>query len=485
MKRTAIALIAAASAAACAPAATTTSSAVGVPPADYPTTAPTLGPAPSLRLPEPVQRSLPNGMTVLYVRKAELPIVQAVLLTRGGMSDDEAGLPGLASFTAAMLDEGAGGRDALELADAIEQLGATLSTGAAWDASQVTLGVLRDRFSDAIRLMADVVIRPDFPAAEVQRLREERLTELARGRDEARVVAGNAFSSLLYGGDHPYGRLASTESVRRIDRAALERFHREFYRPGSATLILVGDVDESLHPVVERAFGGWRGGAADSRDAPAVPAAMDASRIFLVDMPGAAQSEIRIGHPAVARDHPDFYALTVMNTLLGGSFTSRLMQNLRETHGYTYGAGSSFQMRRGAGPFLASSAVVTAKTDSAVIEFFRELNRIRDEVVPHDELERAKNYVALRLPQSFETTGQVAARIAELVIHGLPLDYYETYVERVMAVDAAEIQRVARTHLRPDRSAIVVVGDRETVESGLRALPVGQVEVRALDEFVR
>jgi predicted Zn-dependent peptidase len=326
-------------AAACAPAAPPAAAppppaapAAARPGPDYPTTAPALGPAPSLRLPTPVRRTLANGMTVIYVPKRDLPVVQATLLTRGGLSDDPAQQPGLAAFAAAMLDEGAGGRSSLQLAEAIEQLGATLSTGAGWDA---------------------------------------------------------------------------------------------------------------------------------------------------------AQSEIRIGHPGVARDTPDFYALTVMNTLLGGSFTSRLMQNLRETHGYTYGAGSSFQMRRGAGPFMATSAVVTAKTDSAVIEFFRELNRIRDEAVPADELERAKNFVALRLPQNFETTGQIAVRIAELVMYDLPLDYYETYVQRIMAVTAADVQRVAREYVRPDRSAIVVVGDRQTIEAGLRALPVGEVEVRRIEEFVR
>jgi zinc protease len=451
---------------------------------DYSTSAPALGPAPTLRLPTPVRRSLANGMTVIYVPKRDLPVVQATLLSRGGLSDDPAQLPGLAAFAAAMLDEGAGGRSALELAEAVEQLGATLSTGAGWDAAQINLQVLRGRFPDALALMADVAVRPDFPEREIQRLRDERLTELARGRDEARVVAGNAFTSLVYGGNHPYGRVTTTETVRRIDRRALVNFHRRHFSPASSTLILVGDVDEGLHGVVERAFGGWRGAAPAAPAALATPATA-ASRIYLVDMPGAAQSEIRIGHPGVTRDNPDFYALTVMNTLLGGSFTSRLMQNLRETHGYTYGAGSSFQMRRGAGPFMATSAVVTAKTDSAVIEFFNELNRIRDEAVPADELERAKNFVALRLPQNFETTGQIAARIAELVMYDLPLDYYENYVQRVMAVTAADVQRVAREYVHPGRSAVVVVGDRQTIEAGLRALPVGQVEVRRIDEFVR
>jgi zinc protease len=453
-------------------------------PSQFPTTAPVPGPAPALQLPSPVQRTLPNGLTVVYVARPGLPIVHATLVTRGGLSDDPAALPGLASFAAEMLDEGAGGRNALELAEAVEALGATLSTGAGWDAAQVGLGVLRRNLPQALTLMADVAYRPDFPERDIQRIRDERLTELSRARDEARVVAGNAFASLVYGSDHPYGRLATTESVRRIDRTALVNFHRLYFRPGDATLILVGEVDESLHPLVEQAFGAWAGGTASVPAAVAQPAEQP-SRIFLIDRPAAAQSEIRIGHPAVSRDNPDFYPLAVLNTLLGGSFTSRLNQNLRETHGYTYGAGSSFAMRRGPGPFTASSAVVTAKTDSAVIQFFHELNRIRDEPVPTAELERAKNFVALGLPQNFETSAQVAARIAELAIYGLPLDYYNTYVERVMAVTSADIQRVARQYIRPDRSAIVIVGDRQTIEAGLRALPVGAVEVRRVEEFVR
>jgi zinc protease len=450
----------------------------------FPSTPPAAGPAPSLSLPAPTRRVLPNGLEVLYIRHGGLPMVQAALLTRGGLSDDPSGLPGLASFTAEMLDEGAAGRGSLELSAALEALGATLRTGAAWDGAQINLQVLRSRLPQALGLMADVAYRPDFPEAEVQRIRDERLTELNRGRDEARVIAGNAFTSLLYGSDHPYGRLASTESTRRIDRAALAEFHRSYYRPAGATLLLVGDVDESLHPVVEQAFGGWRGDAVPALALPALPET-GTTRIYLVDRPGAAQSEIRIGHPAVARDNPDFFPLQVLNTLLGGSFTSRLNQNLRETHGYTYGAGSSFAMRRGAGPFTASSAVVTTKTDSSVIEFFNELNLIRDEAVPVDELERAKQYIALGLPQSFETSAQVASRMAELSLYGLPMDYYNSYVQRVMAVTAADVQRVANRYIRPDRAVIVVVGDRATVEAGLRALPVGELEIREVGEFVR
>jgi zinc protease len=452
--------------------------------AEFPTTPPEPGPPAALTLPAAVQRTLPNGLTVIYVARRDLPLVSATLVSRGGRADDLPARPGLASFTAEMLDEGAGGRSALELAEAIESLGASLGTGAGWDAAQVGIGVLRRNLPQALALMADVVIRPDFPDGEIRRIRDERLTELARARDEARVVAGSAFASLLYGTDHPYGRLATSESVGRIDRQALVDFYRRFYRPGSSTLILAGDVDESLQPLIEQVFGGWTGGAAPE-GLPVGHPAQQRSRIYLIDRPEAAQSEIRIGHPAVSRDNPDFYPLTVLNTLLGGSFTSRLNRNLRETHGYTYDAGSAFAMRRGPGPFTAASAVVTAKTDSAVIQFFHELNRIRDETVPPAELERAKSYVALGLPQRFETTAQIAGRVAELVIYDLPLDSYDSYVARVMAVTAEDIQRVARQYIRPDRSAIVIVGDRREIEDSLRALPIGAVEIRTVEEFVR
>lgn len=456
----------------------------GTPPAEYPTAAPAVGEAQSLTLPRAVERQLPNGLRVLYVQRPQLPIVQALLVTGGGTTNDPAAIPGLASFTAELLDEGAGGRDALALADAVEQLGASLGTGADWEGGQVSLQVLRPRLPEALRLMADVAFRPDFPEAEIRRIRDERLTNLARARDLPGAIAANAFSTLVFGADHPYGRSSSTESLRRIDRAALVDFHRRHYTPVGATLVLVGDVDESVHAMVEQAFGPWTGAAESAVVAPAPPAPA-ATRIFLVDKPGAVQSEVRIGHPGAARGTDDFYALQVLNVILGGSFTSRLNQNLRETHGYSYGAGSAFGLRRGVGPFVAQAAVVATRTDSSLVQFFHELNRIRDQAVPADELERAKGFITLGLPRSFETNAQIAGRLADLVTHDLPLDYYDSYVQRINAVTAADLQRVARQYLQPDRSVVVVVGDRETVEEGIRGLGLAPVELRPLEEFVR
>ena len=450
----------------------------------YPTTAPAPGPAPTVRVPAPERRTLANGLTVLYVSRPEVPAVQAVLVTRGGQADDPADLPGLASFTASMLDEGAGGRSALQLSDALEQLGANLSASAGWDAAQIGMYVLRDRLPQALTLMSDVALRPDFPQADVARVRDELVTELTRARDNPGLVASNAFTSLVYGKQHPYGRLASTASARRFDREQLQRFHRANYRPGSSTLILVGDVDAAtVHPLVERAFGSWQAGTAQAPAALPSPPAVQ-TKLYLIDKPDAPQSEIRIGHPAVQRNNPDYFPMLVLNTILGGSFTSRLQQNLRETHGYTYSARSGFGWRRGAGPFQASAAVRTAVTDSSLIEFFNELKRIRTELVPQDELNRAKNYVALGLPRSLETNSALAFSLADLSVHGLDASFYDTFVERIMAVTAQDVQRVADRYVRPGESVVVVVGDLKSIEPKVRALGIAPVEVRETSEFV-
>jgi zinc protease len=426
-------------------------------------------------------------MKVLYVRQPELPVVSAALVVRGaGTTGDPAALPGLASFTASMLDEGAAGKSALQIADALDLLGASLQPGASWDAATVNLYVLKKNFPAALSLMSDVVLRPDFNAPDVQRVRDERVTNLTRAKDEPGAIASNAFQSLVYGARHPYGRFATVEATRTLDRDRVAAFHHAAYRPESATLILVGDVDPSMQPLVERAFGGWRA----TGGAPAVEGSLDAPQvgtttIYLVDKPGAAQSEIRIGHPGVARNTPDFFALQVLNTLLGGSFTSRLNMNLRETHAWTYGARSGFSMRQGAGPFTAQAGVVTAATDSSLVEFFKELNRIRTEPIAGEELEKAKRYVALGFPQSLETTQDVAGSLANLVTYGIDPSFLGSYVGGVMGVTAADVRRVADRYVRPGNAVVVVVGDRSKIEAGIRALNLGSVEVKDVGEFVR
>lgn len=453
--------------------------------APFPTMPPELGEAPDVTLPDPVVRTLSNGLEVLYAKHGTLPFVHATLMVRSGRANDPDDMAGLAAFVADMLDEGAGGRDALELSDAIELLGASMSTGAGWDDSRVHLQVLRPRLAEALALMGDVAFRPDFPEDELERVRNELLTELSGARDEPTTIASNAFAALVYGEDHPYGQLQSSESARRYAWEAVAQFHAGHYRPENAVLVLAGDVDAGAdHGIVEEIFGAWPAGTPNAAPPPAAPASNQRT-IYLIDKPDAPQSVIRIGHVGVSRNHPDYYAIVVMNAILGESFTSRLMTNLRTIHGFAYGANSGYGMRLGPGPFQAAASVVTDKTDSSVVEFFHELERIRAEPVPEDELQRGKQYVAFGLPHDFETASQVAGRLASVQLYGLGTDYYDTYVECIMAITAEDVQRAARQHVRPEEAVVVIVGDREMVESDLARLRLGEVVVRAVEEFVK
>ena len=441
------------------------------------TTPPLPGAAPELSLPDPVRRTLDNGLDVILVEQHELPVVDVRLVVRAGAAVDAPADAGRATLLADLLDEGTTTRTTLQLADELEFLGAELTTDAGWDATYAHLHVLRPRLDEALELMADVVLHPTFPAEEVERKRAERLAALIQQRDEPRFLASNAFAAVLYGRAHPYGisSLGSNASIRALEREDLLRTYRAYFRPGNAFLVVAGDVTMSdLLPMLERHFGEWEDGDVALPPLPESPAPA-ATAVHVVDKPGAAQSEIRVGQVGVARSTPDYFPLLVMNTMLGGSFTSRLNMNLREEKGYTYGARSGFDHRMGAGPFTAAAAVETAVTDSAVIEFLREMRRIRDERVPDVELERAVNYIAYGLARRFETTNDIASNIADAELYGLGDDYFDRYVARVRAVTAEDVQRVAQTYLDPARWAIVIAGDRSAIEARLRGLGIGEV----------
>lgn len=441
---------------------------------------PTVGPPPTVAPPEVERRRLANGLDVLVVRRPGLPIVDLRLVVRAGAAADIPERAGRASLVAEMLDEGTERYSALELAEALDRLGAELEIVAGWDASTLALHVLRPRLEPALELMAEVVARPTFPEDELRRVRDERLADLARQRQEPRYLAHETFSAVVYGPGHPYAATLSgtPESVQAIGREEVYAFYREHFRPGNAFLVAVGDVDAThLLPILERTLGAWE----PAPPAPVAPPGRPTARptaVYLVDRPGAPQSEIQVGHAAVPRTTPDFFPLLVLNTVLGGAFTSRLNMALREERGYTYGAGSRFEFRLGPGPFAASSAVFTGVTDDALRIFVDEIRRIRDEVVPSGELDRARSYVALGLPRQLETTAQIARTIADIELYGLGDDYLARFVERIRAVTAEEVLRAARAHLDPEHMALVVVGDRERIEGPLRALEIGPVEVR-------
>jgi zinc protease len=440
---------------------------------------PALGAAPSVTLPPVTERTLSNGLRVLIVEHRELPIADLMLVVGTGAEGDPAAKAGLATLTASVLDEGTTTRNALQIADQAAFLGVRVGASAGWDASTVSLHTPTAQLDSAFALFADIALRPSFPAADFQRLRQERLTSLIQLRDRPTAIADRAYNEIVFGSEHPYGRpLIGTEaSTRAITRADVRRFYDTYYRPNNATLIVVGDVaPDDVVRRVEQAMGSWARGTVPVVAFGATPARQPTA-VTLIDKPGAPQTSVRIGLPGVARSTSDYFPLLVMNTVLGGSFTSRLNQNLRETKGYTYGARSGFSMRRAAGPFVASAEVTGTKTDSSLIEFMKELRAIR-ESVPAAELEKAKQYLQLQFPGDFESTGDIAGQLVPLVLYGLPLDYYNSYVQRVGAVTQADVQRVARAHLDPANFTVVIVGDRASIEPGVRALNLGPVTVR-------
>jgi zinc protease len=446
---------------------------------------PELGPPPSLELPTVQKRQLANGLPVWIVELHEVPVVQVNLVVKSGTAADPIGKYGVASLATAMLMEGAGTRNALEIADAVEFLGADLSAGAGVDAAAVRLHAPVARLADALPIMADVALRPTFPPEELERLRQQRLTSLIQARDDPSSIASLAFSRVLYGPSHRYGTatMGTADTIEAFTPEDLRAFYAAAFRPDNAALVVVGDVrPDAVLPLLENGFGSWKA-PADPAPLPRIPDAAQRTRreVILVDKPGAPQSQIRIGWIGVPRSTPDYFPIQVLNTVLGGSFSSRLNLNLREKRGYTYGAGSSFDMRVGAGPFSASAGVQTDKTAESLTEFFNELNAIL-EPVPPDELERAKNYVALRFPSGFETTGDISRRLEEVLVYNLPADYFDKYVERIQAVTVADVQRVARAHIAPTRLAVIVVGDLKTIEAPVRALNLGPIRTMTIDE---
>jgi predicted Zn-dependent peptidase len=426
-------------------------------------------------------RTLPNGLRILIVEHHELPIADFILLTGTGVEADPPARTGLAMLVSALLDEGTTTRDALQIADQEAFLGVSLSTSSGWDAARISLHSPTAQLDSALALFSDVVLRPSFPADELERLRAERLTELLQLRDRGQEIADVAYPAIIFGTEHPYGRpvLGTEASVAAITREDVERFYRSYFRPNNSTLIVVGDVTvEDIVRRVERFFGDWER-AEVPRTTIANAQRANATAVYLIDKPGAAQSSVRIGSVGAPRSTRDYFGLLLMNTILGGSFTSRLNQNLRETRGYTYGAGSRFDMRRSAGPFTARAEIVAAKTDSALIEFMNEIRGIRD-TVPAAELAKAKTYLQLQLPGSFETTGQIAEQLVPIALYDLPLDYYNSYGEQIDRLTQSDVQRVAREYIDPSRLAIVIVGDRASIEGGIRALRLGEVLVRDL-----
>lgn len=419
---------------------------------------------------------LSNGLELLMVRKPSLPIVDLQLIARGGASIDPVARAGRASLAAEMLDEGTLRHSALEISQLVEQLGADLDTRAGWDASLVSMHGLAPRFDAMLDLLGELATAPSFPEQDFRRKREERVHALAQERAEARTVAIKALARAIFGPDHPYGVPTSgtVATVAAMSNADVRTFYQDTFVPTQMHAVVVGDVDlDLMADAFERRFASLQ-----PRTVAAHPewAAIDGSPgLHLIDKPGAAQSEVRFGHPGTARANPDFFPLLLMNTILGGSFKSRLNMKLREEKGFTYGASTGFSFRRAGGAFGGGAAVFTDATAETVALSLAEITRMRDDGVSADELSRARNYLSLGFLRNFETTSDIASQLSEIALHDLPADYLQTYAERIASVSAADIARVAGQYLRPDQLSFVVVGDAARVRTPLQQLALGPV----------
>jgi len=440
---------------------------------------PSAGPVRSFDFP-PVHADVSdNGLRIRSVRVGRLPIVTAMVVLDAGEGTLEDSRAGLAVVTGDCLEGGTAKRSGVELAEALETIGAGLSIGTGWDSTTVSLSCMADRLDDAMGLLAEVLIEPAFPADEVERIRGQRLAAIRQREMDPVGIATTASRRLTYAEGVPYGRpLGGTvESVGPFNSGYAAGFVEAEYRPRGSGFVVVGDVDAGqVRSLVETHFGAWAGEAELQPQIDAEPRTHERG-IVVVDRSDAVQSEIRIGHVGQARSTPHYFPLRVLNTVLGGAFTSRLNLNLREEHGFTYGVRSRFLVRRGAGPWCVSAAVGTDVTADAVREAVGEITTLVAEGPTEEEVGAARDYLAGVFPLQLETTGQIAARIAELLIYDLPDDYYGDYRDSIRGVTLEEAREAARQCIRPDEMTVVVGGDAGKIQSPLEKLGWGPVTV--------
>jgi predicted Zn-dependent peptidase len=441
---------------------------------------PELGPDPALRFPSIEKHRLANGLNVWTIEHRDVPVVVFVLLLPVGAAADPEDRPGLAAITGDMLDEGCGNRSALEVHDALARAGAQMETEVGSDATAVTMSVLARNKERGLGLLAEMIREPRFEQKEFDRVRDLRLNRLLQLRDLAPAVADRAFTQLLYR-HHPYGHLAiGTEgSLRAMVLREVPNFYRRGYRPERMTLIAVGDANhESLREVIAGGLDDWK--PVEEPESPLVnpatlpPPPVPTERLAIVHRAGAAQSELRVGQVAAERRTPDYHALLVLNMVLGGQFISRINMNLREDKGYTYGARTAFDFRRGRGPFVLQVGVQTDVTADALREALAELSAIRGaRPVTDSELATARAALTRGYPRNFETADQIARAAAQLALYELPDDYFSQFAARIASVDREVVTRVAQAYLDPARMLTVVVGDRDRISTPLAALNLG------------
>ncbi len=443
-------------------------------------TLPELGPERPFAFPAIHRTTLANGVRVWSVQHRQVPLIAVLALVPVGASSDPSNRPGLAAITGDMLDEGCGDRSALEVHEALGRIGAQLDLDVGYDATVIGLTTLERYLDRGLELVRDMLVRPRFEQREFDRVRELRLNRLLQLKDMPPALADRAFAQMLYRG-HPYGHLpiGSEGALRALMIRDITSFHRRAFIPSRTTVIAVGDAShEALQKSVQRAFDAWSADEVEPIADPETfaPAPVPPARLALVHRPGAAQSELRVGHVALPRRTADYHAALIANMILGGQFVSRINMNLREDKGYTYGARTAFEFRRAPGPFVLHASVQSDATADALKESLAEIRAIRgDRPVTQQELELGRASLTRGYPRSFETADQIARAAAQLALYDLPDDYFTTFVPKVLALTEQAVTAVAAKHIDPDRLVAVIVGDRDKLAPSLRALDLGDI----------
>lgn len=425
-----------------------------------------------------------NGIALHTISKSPFPLVTAMVVLKVGETASPANQSGLAFLTSAALEGGTTQRSGKELAQALEELGTTFGAAAGWDSTTAAVSCLAEHLPLAMTLLAEMVRSPAFDPAEFARYKAQRLAGVRQRRMDPATQARDAHARFMYRDGDVYARplVGTEESLEGLSDAHARSFVGSRYGPTVAEVVVVGDVEPSeAEAAAEQAFGSWEAESAPVVDPKVAPRQRERV-VHVVHRPGAVQSEIRTGHPGVSRSVSDYLALQIMNLTLGGSFSSRLNLNLRERHGFTYGVRSGFAARRGPGPFYVATAVETDVTGAAAGEILREIESMAADGPTEEEVHSAAGYLAGIFPLRMETTGQLASRIAEMIVHDLPEDYYRSYRDRVRRVALADAVGAARCHIRPGELCTVVVGDAEAVAPQLEGLGAGEVVVHEEDE---
>jgi len=440
---------------------------------------PEAGPLRAFDFPAVDRRSLEGGLDLRVARTARLPIVSANLFVRAGESALNDGKAGLSVLAGDALEGGSRRRSGSELAESLERIGARLDVSTGWEGTSVSVSCLAERLPEALGVLAETLLEPEFPTEEVARARSQALAGIRQRAMDPASLASETATHRYFADGVPFARPleGSQATVEPLGRNHVRGYAEAFYRPAGGGLVVVGDVDpEEIAELAASRFDGWKGEPPGAGDFDVEPRTRERT-VLVLDRPGSVQSEVRVGHVGLERSHPDVFALTVVNTLLGGAFTSRLNLNLRERHGFTYGVRSRFVLRRRPGFFQVGTAVGTEATAAAVREILGELEALAAGGPTSEEVEASRDYIAGVFPLRLETAGQVAARVAELLVYGLPDDYHATYRDRIRRVTVEDARAAGSRHIRPAEVQVVVVGDADSVVAPLEALDVGRVEV--------